>query len=87
MRELSFLSFEESMFIIKFFNLKILSYVLFDKIVHFIIQKLKNKHKSLETEKAKSSHFDRMRGDKNHKLEMLLYLQYFPEKYKFKILN
>ena len=34
-------------------------------IVHFIIQKLKNKHIFLKTEKAKSSHFDRTRGDKN----------------------
>ena len=34
-------------------------------IVHLIIQKLKNKHAFLKTEKAKSSHFDRMRGDKN----------------------
>ena len=36
--------------------------------VSSIIQKLQNKHtflKSIETEKAKSSHFDRMRGDKN----------------------
>ena len=34
-------------------------------IVHSIIQKLKNKHtKSMQTEKAKSSHFDRTRGDK-----------------------
>ena len=43
------------MFIIQFFNVKILSYVLFDIIVHFIIQKFKNKHTFLEniqTEKA-----------------------------------
>ena len=41
------------MFIIQFFDVKILSYVLFDIIVHFIIQKLKNKHTFLKTEKAK----------------------------------
>ena len=33
-------------------------------IVHFNIQKLKNKHNFIKTEKAKSSHFDRTRGDK-----------------------
>ena len=32
--------------------------------MHFIIQKLKNKHTFLKTEKAKSSQFDRTRGDK-----------------------
>ena len=31
--------------------------------VHFNIQKLKNKHTFIQTEKAKSSHFDRTRGD------------------------
>ena len=53
------------MFIFQFFNDKTLSYVLFDIIVHFIIQKLKNKHTFFKTEKAKSSHFDRTRGNKN----------------------
>ena len=33
-------------------------------IVHFNIQKLKNKQTFIQTEKAKSSHFDRTRGDK-----------------------
>ena len=37
---------------------------MFAIIVHFNIQKLKNKHTFIQTEKAKSSHFDRMRGDK-----------------------
>ena len=36
--------FEENVFIFQFLNDKIHSYVLFDIIVHFIIQKLKNKH-------------------------------------------
>ena len=40
-------------------------------IVHFIIQKLKNKHIFLKTEKAKSSHFDRTRGYKNQKFPTL----------------
>ena len=41
---------------------------MFDIIVHFIIQKLKNKPtflKKYTNEKAKFSHFDRTRGDKN----------------------
>ena len=38
---------------------------MFAIIVHFNIQKLKNKHTFIQTEKAKSSHFDRTRGDKN----------------------
>ena len=37
---------------------------MFAIIVHFNIQKLKNKHTFIQTEKAKSSHFDRTRGDK-----------------------
>ena len=41
------------------------NYVLFAIIVHFNIQKLKNKQTFIQTEKAKSSHFDRTRGDKN----------------------
>ena len=71
--------FEESVFIFQFLNNKMHNYVLFNTFVHFIIQKLKNKHTFLktekakfslretfiQTEKAKSSHFDRMRGDKN----------------------
>ena len=43
------------MFIFQFLNDKIHSYVVFDIIVHFIIQKLKNKHtflKNIQTEKA-----------------------------------
>ena len=43
------------MFIFQFLNDKIHSYVVFDIIVHFIIQKLKNKHtffKNIKTEKA-----------------------------------
>ena len=41
------------------------NYVFFYIIVHFNIQKLKNKQTFIQTEKAKSSHFDRTRGDKN----------------------
>ena len=51
---------------VQFFNDKIHNYVLFAIIVHFDIQKLKNKQTFIQTEKAKSSHFDRTRGDKNH---------------------
>ena len=57
-RFLSFLSlyiFEESVFIFQFLNDKIHSYVVFDIIVHFVIQKLKDKHtflKNIQTEKA-----------------------------------
>ena len=36
--------FEESIFIFQFLNNKMHSYVSFDKILHFIFQKLKNKH-------------------------------------------
>ena len=56
--------FEESVFIFQFLNNKMHNYVLFAIIVHFNIQKLKNKHTFIQTEKAKSSHFDRTRGDK-----------------------
>ena len=38
---------------------------MFAIIVHFNIQNLKNKQTFIQTEKAKSSHFDRTRGDKN----------------------
>ena len=41
------------------------NYVLFDIIVDLNIQKLKNKHTFKQTKKAKSSHFDRTRVDKN----------------------
>ena len=47
--------FEESVFIFQFLNNKMHNYALFDVIVHFIIQKLKNKHtflKNIQTEKA-----------------------------------
>ena len=40
--------FEESVFIFQFLNDKMHNYVLFDIIVHFIIQKLKNKHSFLK---------------------------------------
>ena len=62
---LVFILFEEIVFFFHFFNDKIHNYVLFAIIVHFNIQKLKNKHTFIQTEKAKSSHFDRTRGDKN----------------------
>ena len=44
--------FEESVFI---FQLSMHNYVLFNTFVHFFIQKLKNKHTFLKTEKAKFS--------------------------------
>ena len=47
--------FEESVFIFQFVNNKMHNYVLFNTFVHFIIQKLKNKHSFLKTEKAKFS--------------------------------
>ena len=50
---------------VQFFNDKIHNYVLFAIIVHFNIQNLKNKQTFIQTEKAKSSHFDRTREDKN----------------------
>ena len=56
--------FEESVFIFQFLNNKMHNYALFNTFVHFNIQKLKNKHTFIQTEKAKSSHFDRTRGDK-----------------------
>ena len=52
MRGFSFLSFEKSVFIFQILNDKMRNYVL---IVHFIIQKLKNKHTFLKSEKAKFS--------------------------------
>ena len=54
------------MFIIQFFNVKILSYVLFDIIVHFIIQKLKNKQTFL-----KNIQTDRTRGEKKPDISQL----------------
>ena len=48
----------------QFFNDKIHNCVLFAIIVHFNIQKLKNKQTFIQTEKAKPSHFNRTRGDK-----------------------
>ena len=53
------------MFTFQSFNDKIHNYVWFAIIVHFKIQKLKNKQTVIQTEKAKSSHFDRTRGNKN----------------------
>ena len=47
--------FEESVFIFHFLNGKMHHYVLFNAVVCFIIQKLKNKHTFLKTEKAKLS--------------------------------
>ena len=55
---LVFILFEEIVFF-QFFNDKIHNCVLFAIIVHFNIQKLKNKYTFIQTEKAKSSHFDR----------------------------
>ena len=56
--------FEESVFIFQFLNNKMHNYALFNTFVHFIIQKLKKQHTFIQAEKAKSSHFDRTRGDK-----------------------
>ena len=59
----------------QFFNYKIHNYVLFAIIVHFNIQKPKNKQTFIQTEKAKSSHFDRTRGDKNQIFPTYVYSQ------------
>ena len=61
---LVFILFEKIVFFFQIFNDKIPNYVLFAIIVRFNIQKLKNKQTFIQTEKAKSSHFDRTRGDK-----------------------
>ena len=71
---LVFILFEEIVFFSLFFD-KIHNYVLFAIIVHFNIQKLKNKQTFIQTEKAKSSHFDRTRGDKNQIFPTLNFLQ------------
>ena len=63
-RENLVLYFLRKLCFFQFFNDKIHNCVLFAIIVHFNIQKLKNKHTFIQTEKAKSSHFDRTRGDK-----------------------
>ena len=67
---LVFILFEKIVFF-QFFNDKIHNCVLFAIIVHFDIQKLKNKHTFMQTEKAKSSHFDRTRGYRNQKFPTL----------------
>ena len=60
MRGSSFLSFEESVFIFQFLNDKMHNYVLFNAFVRFIIQKMKNKHTFLKTEKAKFSQWENL---------------------------
>ena len=45
---LVFILFEESVFIFQLLNNKMHNYVLFNTFVHFIIQKLKNKHTFLK---------------------------------------
>ena len=70
---LSFLSlytfWGKCVYFFEFLNNEIHSYILFDIIVHFIIQKLKNKHtfliKYTNWESLGISHFDRTRGEKN----------------------
>ena len=47
--------FLESVFIFQFLNNEMQNYVLFNTFVHFFIQKLKNKHTFLKTEKTKFS--------------------------------
>ena len=68
------------MLIFQFLNDKIHTYVLFDTIVNFIIQKLKNKHtflkkpqKVAKLSKAKFSRFEGTRGDKNQIFPTLEY--------------
>ena len=53
---------------------------MFAIIVHFNIQKLKNKHTFIQTEKAKSSHFDRTRGDKKQIFPTLASIKFFKHK-------
>ena len=65
------------MFFFQFFNDKIHNYVLFSITVHFNIQKLKNKHTFIQTERAKSSHFDRTRGFKNQIFPTIIATQKF----------
>ena len=62
---------------VQFFNDIIHNYVLFAIIVHFKIQNLKNKQTFIQTEKAKSSHFDRTRGDKNQIFPTLVFFDEF----------
>ena len=64
MRGFSFLSLYKSVFIFQFLNVKMYNYGKQNTIVNFIIKKLKKTHTFIQTEKAKSSHFDRTRGDK-----------------------
>ena len=55
MRGFSSLSLYKSLFIFQILNVKMYNYGKRNIIVHFIIQKLKNKHTFLKTEKAKFS--------------------------------
>ena len=61
--------FGENVFMFQFLNDEIHSHVLFDILVHFIIQKLKNEHTFLKKytnrESWGISHFDRTRGEEN----------------------
>ena len=69
--------FEESVFILQFLEDEIHSYVVSDIIVHFIIQKLKNKptflKKYTNCESWGISHFDRTRGEKNQIFPTLVF--------------
>ena len=65
------------MFIFQFLNDKIYNYVLFDIIVNFIFQKLKNTHfpqKVYKLSKAKFSRFEGTRGDKNQIFRTIEYI-------------
>ena len=53
---------------------------MFAIIVHFRIQKLKNKQTFTQTEKAKSSHFDRTRGGKNQIFPTIVITRWNDEK-------
>ena len=76
-----FLYFLRKLCFFQFFNDKIHNYVLFAIIVHFNIQKLKNKQTFIQTEKAKSSHFDRTRGDKNQIFPTLVFFDELFDKF------
>ena len=66
------------MFIVQFLNDEMHNYVKQNIIVHFIIQKLKNKYiflKNIQTEEAEepTPHFDGMRGNKSRIFRTLVF--------------
>ena len=68
--------FEENVFLFQFLNDEMHDYVKKNIIVHFIIQKLKNKHtflKNIQTDKAEESLIlKKTRGDQNQIFPTLL---------------